>query len=277
MATYAVGDIQGCYDEFRQLLDKVGFDAIDDRLWCVGDLVNRGPESLAVLRWVKALGERAVVVLGNHDLHLLAVALVGGRQGKKDTFNAILNAPDRDELIDWLRHRPLLHHSEKKRFTMIHAGLPPQWDLPQARACAGEVETALRSEDVKDFLRAMYGNEPTHWSEDLAGTDRLRFSTNCFTRLRWCDAEGGVLLEEKGGLDQARPGTYPWFRAPGRRTAQERILFGHWSTIGFLNDHNVWAIDSGCLWGGRLSALRLRRKRQPHLIQLDCAGYLQPG
>jgi bis(5'-nucleosyl)-tetraphosphatase (symmetrical) len=277
MATYAVGDIQGCYDEFRQLLDKAGFDPLDDRLWCVGDLVNRGPDSLAVVRWVKALGERAVVVLGNHDLHLLAVALVGERQSKKDTFDAILNAPDRDELIDWLRHRPLLHHSERKRFTMIHAGLPPQLDLQQARACAGEVEAALRSDDVKDFLKAMYGNEPACWSENLTGMDRLRFITNCFTRLRWCDAQGRAMLEEKGGLDQAKAGAQPWFRTPERRTANERILFGHWSTIGFLHEHNVWALDSGCLWGGCLSALRVRRKKPPRLIQLDCAGYLKPG
>jgi bis(5'-nucleosyl)-tetraphosphatase (symmetrical) len=277
MATYAVGDIQGCYDELRRLLDKAGFDPVSDRLWCVGDLVNRGPDSLATLRWVKALGDRAVVVLGNHDLHLIAAALVGERRGKKDTIDDILAAPDRDELIDWLRHRPLLHHSEKKGFTLVHAGLPPQWDLDQARACAREVEAVLQGPDAKAFLTEMYGDEPERWSDDLTGIERLRFITNCFTRLRWCDAHGRLLLHEKGGLEQpSSPGALPWFEAPGRRSANTRILFGHWSTIGFLNRQNTWALDSGCVWGGRLTALRVRRKKPMELIELECAGYLAP-
>ncbi|MFP4062079.1 MAG: symmetrical bis(5'-nucleosyl)-tetraphosphatase [Halochromatium sp.] len=277
MSTYAIGDIQGCYDELRRLLDKAGFDPTKDKLWCVGDLVNRGPDSLAVVRWIKALGERAVVVLGNHDLHLLAVALADARLGKKDTLDAILAAPDRDELLHWLRHRPLLHHSEKKQFTMLHAGLPPQWDLAQARACARELEDVLRGPDHVAFLRRMYGNEPGRWSDDLSGLERLRFIVNCFTRLRWCTADGELLLQEKGDLEQAGPGALPWFRVPGRRTRDDRLLFGHWSTIGFLAEHNCWALDSGCVWGGRLSAVRVRRKKPLTLIQLDCAGYLAPG
>ncbi|MFP4495650.1 MAG: symmetrical bis(5'-nucleosyl)-tetraphosphatase [Halochromatium sp.] len=277
MSTYAIGDIQGCYDELRRLLDKAGFDPTKDKLWCVGDLVNRGPDSLAVVRWIKALGERAVVVLGNHDLHLLAVALADARLGKKDTLNAILAAPDRDELLHWLRHRPLLHHSEKKQFTMLHAGLPPQWDLAQARACARELEDVLRGPDHVAFLRRMYGNEPGRWSDDLSGLERLRFIVNCFTRLRWCTADGELLLQEKGDLEQAGPDALPWFRVPGRRTRDDRLLFGHWSTIGFLAEHNCWALDSGCVWGGRLSAVRVRRKKSLTLIQLDCAGYLAPG
>ncbi len=277
MSTYAIGDIQGCYDELRRLLDKAGFDPTKDKLWCVGDLVNRGPDSLAVVRWIKALGERAVVVLGNHDLHLLAVALADARLGKKDTLDALLAAPDRDELLHWLRHRPLLHHSEKKQFTMLHAGLPPQWDLAQARACARELEDVLRGPDHVAFLRRMYGNEPGRWSDDLSGLERLRFIVNCFTRLRWCTADGELLLQEKGDLEQAGPDALPWFRVPGRRTRDDRLLFGHWSTIGFLAEHNCWALDSGCVWGGRLSAVRVRRKKSLTLIQLDCAGYLAPG
>ncbi len=277
MATFAIGDIQGCYDELRQLLDKASFDLTKDKLWCVGDLVNRGPDSLAVLRWVKALGEQAVVVLGNHDLHLLAVALAGAPVSKKDTLDAILEAADRDELLHWLRHRPLLHHSQKKGFTLLHAGLPPQWDLPQAQACAQEVETLLQGSDHVEFLQQMYGNEPERWSDELTGMERIRFITNCFTRLRWCGADGQLLLKEKAGLEQPAAGALPWFRVPGRRTSEDRILFGHWSTIGFLAENNCWALDSGCVWGGRMSVLRVRRKKPMTLIELDCAGYLAPG
>ncbi|WP_462319876.1 symmetrical bis(5'-nucleosyl)-tetraphosphatase [Halochromatium sp.] len=277
MATYAIGDIQGCYDELRRLLDKAGFDPTKDKLWCVGDLVNRGPDSLAVLRWIKALGEQAIVVLGNHDLHLLAVALAGAPVSKKDTLDAILEAADRDELLHWLRHRPLLHHSEKKGFTLVHAGLPPQWDLAQAQRCAREVESMLQGPDHVELLRQMYGNEPVRWSDELTGMDRLRFITNCFTRLRWCGADGQLLLKEKGGLEQPAAGALPWFRVPGRQTSEDRILFGHWSTIGFLAENNCWALDSGCVWGGRMSALRVRRKKPMTLIELDCAGYLMPG
>jgi bis(5'-nucleosyl)-tetraphosphatase (symmetrical) len=277
MATYAIGDLQGCYDELRRVLDKAGFDSTKDKLWCVGDLVNRGPESLSVLRWIKALGERAIVVLGNHDLHLLAVALAGARASKKDTLEAVLSAPDRDELIDWLRHRPLLHHSEKKGFTLIHAGLPPQWDLAQAQACARELEQVLQGPEHLAFLEQMYGNEPARWSDELRGMERLRFITNCFTRMRWCTADGELLLNEKGGLQEPVPGALPWFRLPDRRTREERILFGHWSTIGFLAENNCWALDSGCLWGGRLSLLRVRRKKPLQLIELSCGGYQVPG
>lgn len=277
MATYAIGDIQGCYDELRQLLDKADFDPTKDKLWCVGDLVNRGPDSLAVLRWIKALGEQAIVVLGNHDLHLLAVALAGAPVSKKDTLDAILEAADRDELLHWLRHRPLLHHSEKKGFTLVHAGLPPQWDLAQAQHCAREVESMLQGPDHVELLRQMYGNEPVRWSEELTGMERLRFITNCLTRLRWCGADGQLLLKEKGGLEQPAAGALPWFRVPGRQTSEDRILFGHWSTIGFLAENNCWALDSGCVWGGRMSALRVRRKKPMTLIELDCAGYLMPG
>ncbi len=277
MATYAIGDIQGCYDELRRLLDVIGFNPDQDRLWCVGDLVNRGPQSLEVLRWFKGLGERAVVVLGNHDLHLLAVAAGVDARGKKDTLDAVLAAPDRDELLDWLRHRPLLHLDTKKRFAMIHAGLPPQWDLDQAVACAGELEQVLRGPDHQAFLQLMYGNEPSRWSDDLQGTERLRFITNCLTRLRCCDADGNLLLHEKG-----RPGTQsadavPWFQVPGRRTRDTRIIFGHWSTLGYCASDNIWALDSGCLWGGALTAVRVRKRKPIEVFSVGCTGHLQPA
>jgi bis(5'-nucleosyl)-tetraphosphatase (symmetrical) len=277
MATYAIGDVQGCYDELRRLLDAIGFDQDNDRLWSVGDLVNRGPQSLEVLRWFKALGDRAVVVLGNHDLHLLAVAAGNEAQRKKDTLTPILEAPDRDELLDWLRHRPLLHLDTKKRFVMIHAGLPPQWDLEQAIACAGELEEVLRGPDHEAFLQLMYGNEPSRWSDDLAGTERLRFITNCLTRLRWCDADGNLLLHEKGQPGTQSPDAMPWYHVPGRRTRDVRIIFGHWSTLGYRAEDNVWALDSGCLWGGALTAIRVRKRKAVEVYSVDCGGYLRPG
>jgi bis(5'-nucleosyl)-tetraphosphatase (symmetrical) len=277
MATYAVGDIQGCYSELRQLLDRIGFDPTADRLWSVGDLVNRGPDSLSVLRWFKALGDRAVVVLGNHDLHLLALAAGNEKHAKKSTLDDVLSAPDREELLDWLRHRPVMHVDDKKRFTMIHAGLPLQWDLAQARACAAELETELRGPGYPDFLHAMYGNQPDLWSPELAGADRLRFITNCFTRLRYCDAEGRLLLNEKAAPGLQSDQAIPWFKVPGRATREERIVAGHWSTLGYIAEHNLWALDTGCLWGGSLTAVRIRRKKPIKVFDLDCVGYLEPG
>jgi len=276
MTAYAIGDIQGCHAELERLLDRLDFDPAADRLWLAGDLVNRGPESLAVLRRVRALGDAAIVVLGNHDLHLLAVAAGNARHSKKSTLGAILRAPDRDELLDWLRRRPLLHHDPELGLTLVHAGLPPQWDLAEALACAHELETVLRSDDYPEFLHAMYGNEPARWSPDLSGIERLRFITNALTRLRFCAPDGTLALKEKGEIGSQSPGLLPWFQVPGRRTRADRIVFGHWSALGYWSGENVWAIDSGCLWGGALTALRLDREPlEP--IQIECAGYLQPG
>lgn len=277
MAIYAIGDIQGCHRELRRLLDLTHFDPSADRLWLVGDLVNRGPDSLEVLRFVQSLGERALVVLGNHDLHLLALAEGNRRHAAKSTLGAILAAPDRDELIHWLRHRPILHHEDDLGFTLIHAGLPPQWTLDEARARACELEEALRGPDHRAFLHAMYGNKPSRWSDDLSGMERLRFITNCFTRLRFCTPDGGLALGEKGEIGSQAPGLLPWFRMPGRRTRGDRIIFGHWSTIGYLAEHNVWGLDSGCLWGGALTAIRIDTAGPITPIQLDCDGYLRPG
>ncbi|EXJ14316.1 symmetrical bis(5'-nucleosyl)-tetraphosphatase [Imhoffiella purpurea] len=277
MPTYAIGDIQGCHSELLRLLDLLDFDPGRDRLWLAGDLVNRGPDSLEVLRFVRNLGESAICVLGNHDLHLLALANGNAKHAKKSTLQSVIHASDREELLHWLRHQPLLHHDPELRATLIHAGLPPQWDLTQAISCAREVEAALRhDDDYLDFLDAMYGDKPARWSPQLSGLDRLRFITNCFTRLRFCTRDGTLALKEKGEIGTQTPGLMPWFQVPGRRTRQERIIFGHWSTLGYWSGDNVWAIDSGCLWGGALTALRIDHgPMEP--VQLDCEGYLKPG
>ncbi len=277
MAVYAVGDVQGCHDELRAALDGVQFDPAHDRLWFVGDLVNRGPQSLEVLRFVHELGEAATVVLGNHDLHLLALAAGHGLPNDKDYLDDVLTAPDRDELIDWLRHRPLLHHEPALGFTLIHAGLPPQWTLTEAAACAQEVESVLRSDDHPAFFTEMYGNQPDRWSDGLAGMDRLRFITNCLTRLRFVTPDGRLLLKEKGPPGSAQdPQALPWFDHPGRASREGRIVCGHWSTLGYVARHNVWAIDTGCLWGGRLTLLRIDGS-EPHPFAHDCPGAQDPA
>ncbi|QIK38005.1 symmetrical bis(5'-nucleosyl)-tetraphosphatase [Caldichromatium japonicum] len=275
MAIYAIGDVQGCDAELCRLLEHIAFDPTQDRLWFTGDLVNRGPDSLAVLRRVRALGDRAVVVLGNHDLHLLAVA-AGNLKHADSSLQPILRAPDCDDLLAWLRHRPLLHHDPDRNITLVHAGLPPQWDLAQAQACAQELEAVLHSDGYPDFLRAMYSNEPARWSPGLKGLDRLRFIANSLTRLRFCTADGGLALKEKGPLGSQPPGVLPWFAVPGRRSQALRIVFGHWSTLGYWSGANVWAIDSGCVWGGALTALRLDCW-PPCPLHIQCPGYARPG
>ena len=257
MAIYAIGDVQGCFDELQTLLKQIDFHPGRDHLWFTGDLVNRGPKSLQVLRFVKSLASDAVTVLGNHDLHLLAVAEGSDRYRYNDTFDDVLNAPDSDELLDWLRHRPLLHHDTELGYTLIHAGLPPQWDLVQAEACAGEVEAVLRGRRYGEYFEHMYGNQPELWADDLTGWERLRFITNCFTRLRYCYQEGRLALDEKGAPGSQPAGYLPWFTAPGRRSAGLKILFGHWSTLGEHTDSEIYPLDTGCVWGGSLTALKL--------------------
>jgi len=268
MATYAVGDVQGCCDELERLLDALRFDPAADRLWFVGDLVNRGPRSLDALRLVHGLGDRAVVVLGNHDLHLLAVARGGARLKRgDDSLQPILDAPDRERLLDWLQSRPVLHHDAALGVTMIHAGLPPQWNLALARSCAAELEAALGSEHSGRLFGAMYGNRPDRWRDDLEGDDRLRFITNALTRLRVCDRDGRLLLELKGPPAQMPPGAIPWFRVPQRRSAGSRIVCGHWSALGYLDEGGVLALDTGCVWGGALTAQRLDAPAPPVAVQ----------
>ncbi len=274
MATYAIGDVQGCYDELRRLLDAVGFDPSHDRLWFAGDMVNRGPKSLAVLRFVKGLGGAAVSVLGNHDLHLLALSQGNRKHYRHGSLDEILTAPDHDELIDWIRHRPLLYRDPRLGFTLVHAGLPPQWDVATARMRAAEVETALRGADFSEFCHHMYGNEPAVWRDSHTGWDRLRYIVNCFSRLRYCDVDGRLAFKDKGPPGTQGPSLMPWFLVPERASRAERIVFGHWSTLGFHMQDNVYAVDSGCLWGGHLTALRLDDGPQP--FHLPCAGVLPP-
>jgi bis(5'-nucleosyl)-tetraphosphatase (symmetrical) len=274
MAVYAIGDLQGCYDEFRALLDELRFESARDRLWLTGDLVNRGPGSLATLRHVKALGAAVTVVLGNHDLHLLAAALDPKHLRPSDTLDEVLAAPDRDELLAWLARLPLVHDDRALGWAMVHAGLPPEWDVATAAACAAEVSVALGA-DPRAFFEAMYGDRPDRWSPGLTGPERLRFTVNCLTRLRFLTEDGRLLLSYKGPPDGAPSGARPWFRMPGRRSADTRILFGHWSALGFYESDGVVSLDTGCVWGGALTAVRLDRAAPP--VQLACRGALDSG
>jgi bis(5'-nucleosyl)-tetraphosphatase (symmetrical) len=275
MALYAIGDIQGCDTELGALLEAIGFSVERDRLWFVGDIVNRGPESLQALRRIRAMGDAATVVLGNHDLHLLAVACGASQVRSGDTLDEILAAPDRKVLLDWLLHRPLLHEDRALNLSLVHAGLAPQWDMSTARACAREVERALK-EDPARLFQMMYGDEPSRWDDALAGAERRRFIVNCFTRLRYVDADGRLALRAKGAPN--RPQTkqlIPWFEAPGARWRGPRVVFGHWSTLGFLNTSTVVNLDTGCVWGGSLTALRLDGTgAEP--VQVACPGFKVP-
>jgi bis(5'-nucleosyl)-tetraphosphatase (symmetrical) len=266
MATYAIGDVQGCYAELRALLGAIGFDRGEDRLWFVGDLVNRGSESLATLRFVRDLGARAVTVLGNHDLHLLAHAYGFAKGREDDTLEEVLAAPDRDELLDWLRGRPMIHF--ESGYVLVHAGLLPQWDCAKAQSLAREVEAELRGPRHREFLAQLYGSKPDRWRENLEGIDRLRLIVNAMTRMRFCTPEGVMEFHTKGETASAPPGYLPWFDVPGRKSAGDTVICGHWSALGLLLRPNLLALDSGCVWGGRLSAIRLEDRR---LSQVPCA------
>jgi bis(5'-nucleosyl)-tetraphosphatase (symmetrical) len=265
MATFAIGDVQGCYDPLRRLLDRINFDPAQDTLWFAGDLVNRGPHTLEVLRFVRSLGSRAVTVLGNHDLHLLVVAAGVRSAHHGDTLDALLAAPDRDELLDWLRRRPLLH--AQPGWAMVHAGLLPQWSIAQAGALSAEVETMLQGPQCSEFLLHLYGNKPRYWSADLAGFDRLRVIVNAMTRLRLCDDRGGMEFSHKSGPRDLPQGYRPWFDVPGRASAGNPLVFGHWASLGLLVREDLVCLDSGCVWGRALSAIRLEDRA---LFQCDC-------
>lgn len=267
MAVYAIGDIQGCYDQLRRLLDQVNFDPAADRLWLVGDLVNRGPRSVETLQYVKGLGESAVTVLGNHDLHVMALAMGLRKHSPRDQIDTLLEHSERDALFDWLRQQPLLHHDEALGYTMVHAGLAPEWDLDTARQCAREVESILKSDQCHDLITAMYGDEPDRWSADVSGINRWRFIINCFTRMRYCDAQGRLVLKGKGPPREAPAGLVPWFQVPFRKSRNLKIIFGHWSTLGRYDGDGVYCIDSGCVWGGALTALRIDRAPEWHSIR----------
>lgn len=265
MAIYAVGDIQGCHTELVQLLEKIRFDPGSDKLWLVGDLVNRGPDSLQVLRLVKSLGESAITVLGNHDLHLLAVAAGTSRLYRGDTLDEILRAPDRDELLTWLRNQRLLH--AEGDFVLVHAGLLPGWSVEQAAVLAREVETALQSRDYVDFLAHMYGNKPDAWADGLEGYKRLRVITNALTRMRICTDSGEMEFDFKAEKHNIPTGYRPWFDIPGRASQKSTVIFGHWSALGLKVSPNIIALDTGCLWGGTLTAMRLEDRQ---LFQVAC-------
>ncbi len=265
MATYAIGDLQGCFDPLQELLAEIGFSVTRDRLWLVGDLVNRGPQSLEILRFVKSLGERAISVLGNHDLHLLMVAEGRAKLHAKDTLAAVLNAPDRDELLAWLRGQPLMHADGE--YAMVHAGLLPSWSVGRALDLAREAEHALQASDWRALMAHMYGNQPDQWDDALTGHDRLRVIINAMTRLRICAPDGRMEFSHKGGIEDIPPGYLPWFAVPGRKSANATIICGHWSAIGLLAEKTLLALDSGCLWGRRLSAVRLEDRR---IYQVSC-------
>lgn len=275
MAVYAIGDVQGCFDELQKLLELIQFDPNLDQIWLAGDLVNRGPNSADVLRFAQKMGSDTVkVVLGNHDLHLLAHAAgINLHSHRMDTMDSVLDADDRDEMITWLRHQPLFYHDAELGFSMVHAGLPPQWSLKKCRKRAKEVETILQSDNWRDFFKHMYGNKPDTWSKKLKKWDRLRFITNGFTRLRYCHKDGRLALNFKGEPKDKPTGQIPWFDMPNRKTKDDRIVFGHWSMLGTGQYGNVFSLDSGAVWGDQLTAVRI--DQQPYrwfIVDADPAG-----
>lgn len=275
MATYAIGDIQGCYDELMALLEKLDFNENEDKLWIAGDVVNRGPKSLDVLRFLKNLPKPPKIVLGNHDLHLLAVACGATREKPKDTLHKILKAKDSEEILHWLRHQPLLHHHARLGYVMVHAGLAPQWDLTLAKKCATELENILQSSDHVEFFHHMYGNDPGCWSEELTGWPRLRFIANCFTRMRFCDLSGHLNLAVKSKIGSQPENLVPWFKFPNRANQSLKIIFGHWAALmGQTDEPNVYPLDTGCVWGNALTAMRLEDEKR---IILPCKGYDKLG
>jgi bis(5'-nucleosyl)-tetraphosphatase (symmetrical) len=264
---YAIGDIQGCHDSLCRLLDLCAFDPTNDRLWLVGDLVNRGPKSLETLRLIRSFGTAALTVLGNHDLYLLMVAEGGAKfRGKDDTIQAVLDAPDADELLDWLRHQPLCHTEDE--FCLVHAGLLPQWTPARARELAREVEEMLQGPHFREFILNLWGSEPAAWSDDLTGWPRLRVIVNAMTRMRFCTPAGAMEFKTKGKLTNAPKGHLPWFALPGRQSADAVLITGHWSALGLKITPNLLALDSGCLWGGQLTAVRLEDRQ---LFQVNCS------
>jgi len=269
--TLAIGDLQGCDTPLGRLLIRAA-PAPDEPLWFAGDLVNRGPDSLATLRRVRALGERAVTVLGNHDLHLLATACGAREPGRGDTLDAVLASPERTELLDWLRSRPLAYR--QRDHLLVHAGVFPAWTAEQAVALAGEVERVLRGPDWGDFLRVMYGDSPDRWDDALSGDRRLRAIVNALTRIRFVDADGRMDFTVKEGAGSAPAGLVPWFDAPGRRTAGHTVVFGHWSTLGLVLRPDLIALDTGCVWGGALTAVRLEGRA---VFQEPCPRARDPG
>lgn len=272
---YLIGDLQGCCDALARLLEKIDFSPSRDRLYLLGDLVNRGPDSLTTLRRLQSLGDSAQCLLGNHDLHLLATAAGVRAPHKSDTLDAILQAPDRDALLAWMRQQRLAIHAQG--WLMVHAGVVPQWDATQTVALAEEVHALLRGPELAGFLPEMYGNEPDRWNDGLTGVARLRFIINVLTRIRYCNAKGKLDFKTKEGLGTAPEGYMPWFDVPGRRTAGQPMAFGHWSTLGLVQRDDLLALDTGCVWGGQLTAARVADGKTLEIIQVACAQAKKPG
>jgi bis(5'-nucleosyl)-tetraphosphatase (symmetrical) len=271
MPTYAIGDLQGCLVPLLRLLDKLNFDPASDRLLFAGDLVNRGPDSLEVLRLLRNLGDTAICVLGNHDLHLLALSEGFGRMRKGDTLDAVLAAPDRDALLLWLRRQRLAWR--EGNYLMVHAGVLPSWTVDDTMQRAAEAEAALQGPNYRDFFERMYGNAPIAWDDGLQGIERLRVIVNAFTRLRYCSPEGEMEFNHKGAPGTQPSGWLPWFAVPGRRNAGATFIIGHWSTLGLVNREDLIALDTGCLWGGGLTAVRLEDRR---VYVVQCPKMLRP-
>ena len=272
---YLIGDLQGCCDALARLLEKIDFSPSRDRLYLLGDLVNRGPDSLTTLRRLQSLGDAAQCLLGNHDLHLLATAAGVRAPHKGDTLDAILQAPDREALLEWMRRQRLAMRAQG--WLMVHAGVVPQWDADETLALAEEVHALLRGPELAEFLPQMYGNEPDRWKDELTGVPRLRFIINVLTRIRFCNAKGRLDFKTKEGLGTAPEGFMPWFEVPERRTAGHPIAFGHWSTLGLVQRPDLLALDTGCVWGGELTAARVADGEAQEIIQVACAQARKPG
>jgi len=280
MAMYLIGDIQGCDDPLGRLLDTIDFSPSRDTLFLLGDLVNRGPASAGVLRRLTAYGDAARGLLGNHDLHLLAAAHSVRPPHRSDTLQDVLDAPDRAALLDWLRQQrmAMLETVAGETLLMVHAGVLPAWSAVQTLMLAAEVEEVLRGPDLPDFLRQMYGNQPDAWHDTLAGAARLRVIVNALTRLRFCSADGRMEFDTKEGAGGAPGGYMPWYEVPGRRTAEVQVAFGHWSTLGWMDRAGVWSLDTGCVWGGKLSALKIGASlAERELVQVSCPQAQRPG
>jgi len=274
--TYAIGDVQGCFDDLLRLLDKIDFDPAEDRLWFTGDLVNKGPNSLNILRFVKGLGDCAITVLGNHDLYLLAAAAGLIKDKKSDTLACILAAHDCEDLLFWLRHQPVLHHDDALGYTMVHAGLPPQWDLVAALTRARELETVLQNAGYQELLGTLHENKPDRWSEDLDGLARLRFIVNCFTQIRYCDCEGRLDLSGERRTATKKKRSMPWFQVPERAHRDMKIIFGHWASLNTKKTKTagIYPLDTGCSNKGRFTALRLQDER---IFTTRCRIKSHPG
>lgn len=274
MATYAIGDIQGCYSQLKELLSKLEFKSDRDKLWFAGDIVNRGPDSLKTIRFIKSLQDNAITVLGNHDLHLLAIANGRRKQGKNDTIQNILDASDSELLLDWLIQRPLVHYQKKNNVCLVHAGIYPRWTINQTLCYATEIETVLQGPKAHEFFHHMYGDKPAKWSNNLTGWDRLRFITNCFTRMRYINDNLKLCLKDKGAPGNQDADIHPWFEME-RKEKDLNIVFGHWSTLKNPEYEHLHPLDTGCLWGGKLSALKINHKMKK-ITSVQCPEYRLP-